>query len=153
MIGDLFSTIREKGFEPSEFGLTEDMVRRRLAAAQQEGEIRAFSPVIQPQERREALKGRLQQEARSIADTVVNRLQLGHRGRALLRAFSGDHNAEILIRLASAEQNKVMGVETGQRGSADTAQLEAAIDASADIADKLSSLVREKMDASRQANG
>ena len=153
MIGDLFSTIREKCFEPSEFGLTEDMVRRRLAAAQQEGEIRAFSPVIQPQERREALKGRLQQEARSIADTVVNRLQLGHRGRALLRAFSGDHNAEILIRLASAEQNKVMGVETGQRGSADTAQLEAAIDASADIADKLSSLVREKMDASRQANG
>ena len=153
MIGDLFSMIREKGFEPSEFGLTEDMVRRRLAAAQQEGEIRAFTPVIQPQERREALKGRLQQEARSIADTVVNRLQLGHRGRDLLRAFSGDHNAEILIRLASAEQNKVMGVETGQRGSADIAQLEAAIDASADIADKLSSLVREKMDASRQANG
>ena len=63
MIGDLFSTIREKGFEPSVFGLTEDMVRRRLAAAQQEGEIRAFTPVIQPQERREALKGRLQQEA------------------------------------------------------------------------------------------
>ena len=153
MIGDLFSTIREKGFEPSEFGLTEDVVRRRLAAAQQEGEIRAFTPVIQPQERREALKGRLQQEARSIGDTVVNRLQLGHRGRDLLRAFSGDHNSEILIRLASAEQNKVMGVETGQRGSADIAQLEAAIDASADIADKLSSLVREKMDASRQANG
>ena len=46
-----------------------------------------------------------------------------------------------------------MGVETGQRGSADIAQLEAAIDASADIADKLSSLVREKTDASRQANG
>jgi hypothetical protein len=31
MIRDLFEAIREKGFEPSEFGLTEDMVRRRLS--------------------------------------------------------------------------------------------------------------------------
>lgn len=145
MIGDLFATIREKGFEPTEFGLTEEMVRRRLAAAQVEGQVAAFNPVIQPQERREALKGRLQQEARSIADTVLNRLGFQHRGRDLLRCFSGSHNSEILIRLASAEQNGVMNLESGQRQSADIGQLENAINASPDIADKLSSLVREKM--------
>jgi hypothetical protein len=38
-----------------------------------------------------------------------------------------------------------MGVETGQRHSADISQLEGAINASPDIADKLSSLVREKL--------
>ena len=32
MIGELFDTIREKGFEPADFGLTEEVVRRRLAA-------------------------------------------------------------------------------------------------------------------------
>ncbi|MGH2567026.1 MAG: DEAD/DEAH box helicase, partial [Bacteroidota bacterium] len=154
MIGDLFDTIREKGFEPAEFGLTEDIVRRRLVAAQSEGQVAAFNPVIQPQERREALKGRLQQEARSIADTVINRLGIQHRGRDLLRCFTGDHNSEILIRLASAEQNKVMGVGSGGRPSADISQLESALNASPDIADKLSSLVREKLDdATRQANG
>jgi DNA repair protein RadD len=145
MIGDLFATIREKGFEPTEFGLSEEIVRNRLAAAQAESQVAAFNPVIQPQERREALKGRLQQEARSIADTVMNRLSLQPRGRDLLRCFSGKFNAEILIRLASAEQNKVMGVESGQRQSADISQLEGAINASPDIADKLSSLVREKL--------
>lgn len=145
MIGDLFATIREKGFEPTEFGLSEEIVRNRLSAAQAESQVAAFNPVIQPQERREALKGRLQQEARSIADTVMNRLSLQPRGRDLLRCFSGNFNAEILIRLASSEQNKVMGVESGQRQSADIDQLEGAINASPDIADKLSSLVREKL--------
>jgi len=154
MIGDLFATIREKGFEPTEFGLNEEIVRNRLAAAQAEGQVSAFNPVIQPQERREALKGRLQQEARSIADTVLNRLGLQHRGRDLLRCFSGSHNSEILIRLASSEQNKVMGVESGQRQSADISQLEGAINASPDIADRLSSLVREKLkDATSKTDG
>ena len=74
MVNDFFETIRNKGFEPSEFGLTEDIVRRRLVATQTQGNIPAFNPVIQPQARREAAKGRLQQEARSIADTIVNRL-------------------------------------------------------------------------------
>ena len=146
MIGDLFGTIREKGFEPTEFGLTEEIVRRRLSAAQFEGQVAAFNPVIQPQERREALKGRLQQEARSIADTVLNRMELQHRGRDLLKCFSGNFNAEILIRLASAEQNNIMNLESGQRQSADIEKLNIAINASPDIADKLSSLVREKLE-------
>ena len=146
MIGDLFDTIREKGFEPTEFGLTEEIVRRRLSAAQSEGQVAAFNPVIQPQKRREALKGRLQQEARSIADTVLNRMELQHRGRDLLKCFSGNFNAEILIRMASAEQNNIMNLESGQRQSADIEKLEVAINASPDIADKLSSLVREKLE-------
>lgn len=154
MIGDLFNTIRQKGFEPTEFGLTEDLMRARLVVAQAESHVTAFNPIIQPQAKREALKGRMQQEARSIADTVINRLGLQHRGRELLRSFSGDHNSEILIRLASSEQNKVMGVESGQRQFASIEQLESAINASPDIADKLSSLVREKMkDATPKANG
>ncbi|MDE0447180.1 MAG: DEAD/DEAH box helicase family protein [Spirochaetaceae bacterium] len=146
MIGDLFDTIRKKGFEPSEFGLTEDIVRARLSRAQAEGQIAAFHRIIQPQERREALKGRLQQEARSIADTVLNRIGLQHRGRDLLKVFSGNFNAEIMIRMASADQNRVMNVESGERQSAGIEQLQRAVDASPDIADKLSSLVREKLE-------
>jgi len=145
MIGDLFATIREKGFDPAEFGLTEDLVRRRLAAAQVEDRVAAFNPIIQPQERREALKSRLQQEARSVADTVLNRLGIQHRGRDLLRCFSGAHNSEILIRLASSEQNAIMGIDSGQRNQADIAQLERAIGASPDIVDKLSSIVRGRL--------
>ena len=145
MIADLFDTIRKKGFEPAEFGLTEDMVRMRLTVAQSEGQLAAFNPIIQPQERREALKSRLQQEARSIADTVLNRIGLQHHARDLLKRFSGNFNAEIMIRLASSEQNRVMGLKSGQRHSASIEQLSRAINASPDIADKLSSIVRENL--------
>lgn len=154
MIRDLFDTIRGKGFEPTEFGLTEEMVRTRLSAAASEGSVSAFNPVVQPQERREALKGRLQQEARSIADTVLNRLELPHRGRQLCACFSGSFNAEIVIRLASAAQNEIMGLDSGQRGSADIDQLKSALDASPDVADKLTSIVRgEQEDATPEADG
>ena len=145
MIQDCFDTIREKGFEPTEFGLTEEMVRTRLSAAAAERSISAFNPVIQPQERREALKGRLKQEARSIADTVLNRLELPHRGCELRSRFSGNFNAEIMIKLASAAQNEVMGLDPGQRQLADIDQLKRAVDASPDIADKLTSIVRENL--------
>ena len=145
MVQDLFETIRSKGFDPTEFGLTEDVVRQRLTAAQSESSVVAYKPVIQPQQRREALRGRLQQEARSIADTVINRMALRHQGRDLLRCFAGNYNAEIVIRLASSEQNKVMELASGERLSASSEQLDRAISASADIADKLTALVRERM--------
>jgi DNA repair protein RadD len=145
IIRDLFDAIREKGFEPSEFGLSEDVVRRRLEAAQGETEVAVFNPIIQPQQQREALMSRMAQEARSIADTVINRFGFEHRGRELLRYFSGDHNSTILIRLANAEQNRVMGIAGGARSSATIEQLQRAIDASPDIADKMSSFVREKI--------
>ena len=102
--------------------------------------------MIQPQRRREALKGRLQQEARSIADTVLNRLELPHRGRELCSCFSGNFNAEIGIRLASAAQNRVMGLDSGQRRSADIDQLKSAVDASPGITDNLTSIVRGKLE-------
>ena len=154
MVNDLFSTIREKGFDPVEFGLTEEMVRLRLEVAQNENQVAPHKPIIQPQPRREALKSRLMPEARAIADTVINRLKLEHRGRDLLRHFSGTHNSEILIRMANSEQNKAMGVSSGERASANIAQLEAGIAASADIADRLTSLVREKIsDASSETDG
>ena len=146
IIHDLFQTIRDKGFEPSEFGLSEDVVRMRLEVAQMEGQLPAYQPITQPQDERQALRGRLMPEARAIADTVINRLGLNHRGRDLLKFYgSAAHNSEILIRLASAEQNKAMGVVDGGRADASAEQMRLGIAASADIADKLTAIIRGKI--------
>ena len=57
MMSEFMDTIRSKGFDPSEFGLTEEVLRRRLEiAAQGEREIPATARPVQPQRRREALK-------------------------------------------------------------------------------------------------
>lgn len=154
MVRDLFETIRNKGFEPSEFGLTEDIVRLRLSSAKSETQAPVFNPIIQPQKKREALKGRLAQESRSIADAALNRLGIPHRGKNLLKYFQGNNNSEIVIRLASSEQNKIMGIQSGERQGANIEQLEKAIQSSPDIVDKLSALINGRIkDAKNEANG
>lgn len=147
MVDDILVTIRERGFDPIELGLTKEMIVRRLMMGQGDIKTPAYSSIVQPQRRREALKVRANQESQSIADTVLNRFRLPHRGREFLKHFhgSGAHNTEVLIRLANSRQNKVMGIESGDRASADVSQFEAAIQASPDIVDDLSSLLREKL--------
>lgn len=150
MVNEVMTTIRNAGFDPSEFGLDEQMMRRRLEmAARGAREIQASPRPVQPQQRREALKPLVAQDARSIADVVANRLNIKHAGRDLLRHFPGrgQHNAAILVALASGAQNKVMGIDSGDRNNASIEQLEKALEATPDITDSLTALVRQKLKA------
>lgn len=148
MVDEFLDTIRSKGFDPSEFGLTEEMVRARLQiSTSAQRELLPFTPPTQPQRKKEALRTRVYQDARSIADVVINRLGLKHPGRDLLRHYPGrgPSNAAILITLAQGVQNNRMGISAGERDNASIEQLQSALDASADIADQLTSMVRDVM--------
>jgi superfamily II DNA or RNA helicase len=148
MITEFMDTIRSKGFDPIEFGLTEEMVRNRLQlAAIERQEVLPFFAPVQPQRRKEALRMRIQQEARSIADVVINRLGLKHGGRDLLLKYPGRgaSNAAILITLAQKAQNEVMGISTGQRESASVEQFQVGLDASANLADRLTGSIKAKL--------
>jgi DNA repair protein RadD len=148
MVREIIETIESRGFHPSEFGLSEDIVRMRLElASQAEREVQAVPRLVQPQMRRQALQIRVSKEARSIADTVLNRFDLSHAGRDLIRHFpgKGPSNATILVALAGAAQNTLMRVEKGQRNDASIEQFEAAINASAEIVDSLTGIVRAKL--------
>jgi DNA repair protein RadD len=149
MVGEFLNTIRNKGFDPSEFGLTEEMVRARLQiSTSAQRELIPFAPPVQPQRKKEALRTRVYQDARSIADVVINRLGLKHPGRDLLKCYPGrgPSNAAILITLAQGVQNKRMGISAGERDDASIDQLQVALDASADIADQLTSIVRNTIE-------
>lgn len=155
MVREFMDTIRSKGFDPSEFGLTEEVVRLRLEiAASAEKEVPASNPLIQPQRRKEALRRRVTQDSRSIADTVANRLDLKHAARDLMRFFPGrgDTNSAILIALAAGFQNREMSLESGKRDEASVEQLEAALAATPDITDALTTMVREKVGTSNAKN-
>jgi DNA repair protein RadD len=148
MITEFMDTIRSKGFDPIEFGLTEDMVRTRLQlSAAQKQEVPAFSAPVQPQRRKEGLRKRIAQDARSIADVVINRLDLRHGGHDLVAKYPGRgaNNATILITLAQKAQNEVMGIASGEREAASIEQFESAIDACADIADRLTATTKAKL--------
>ena len=148
LIREVMGALESRGFHPAEFGLTEDMMRMRLEmAAQAEKELPATRRLVQPQKKREALQVRVSKEARSIADTVINRLDLSHAGRDLINHFpgKGPSNSVILIALAGAAQNTVMKIEKNTRNDATIEQLEMAIEASPDIVDSLTAAVRTKL--------
>jgi DNA repair protein RadD len=147
LVLEFLNTLREKGFDPLEFGLTEEVMLRRLQfSASQERQVPAMDLPAQPQRQKEALRVRAQQEARSIADTVINRTKLRHGGKELLRYFGqAGNNVSVLIPLAMAAQNRRMKIESGGRDQASLEQFQSAIDASADIVDELTALVQTKM--------
>ncbi len=159
MVFEILDTIRNKGFDPLEFGLTEEVMMRRLQlTAAAEREVAPFQAPVQPQRQKEALRIRAQQDARSIADTVLNRLDLRHGGRELIRVFGqrggGNTNVSILIPMALGAQNKRMGVESGGgRDAASIEQFQAGLDAAADIVDELTALVRGKLKKDGPENG
>ncbi len=149
MVQDFIKTIKEKGFDPLEFGLTEELIRQRLKiAAENQNKIEHRNLIAQPQKVREALRKRATQEARSIADTVINRLKINRVGKNLVSLFpgKGPHNSAILIALAQGTQNKKMDIKTGERDSASKEQFQKAIDSSADITDEITVLVKKKLE-------
>lgn len=148
MVQEVLDTIRSKGFDPLEFGLSEDAIRQRLELAAAEMRLVPLAQLpVQPQQQRESLRMRVAQDARSIADTVLNRLDLRHQGGDLIKHFprAGTSNMAILIRLVQAAQNKTMNISSGEREQASAEQFRTALNASADITDQLTSLVRSTL--------
>jgi len=147
MVDDVLQTLRDKGYDPSEFGLTEDIMKRRLESDARARETRPLTqPVAQPQKEREGLRKRVYQEARSIADVVVNRFGFKHAGRDLLRVYPGlgNSNVDILVNLASKKQNAAMGVESKARDNASLEQFRVALESSDKIADELEEQLKER---------
>ena len=152
MVDELVDAIRAKGFEPEEFGLTADMLETRLRMAKNaQLEFEPYQPLVQPQRAKEALRIRLRPEARAIADTLMNRLEIGHGAGDLVRAFPGrgPNNVTIALALAAKRQNAVMGIKKGERDSASIEQLRAGVDASADILDGLTKFLNGKLKRGR----
>lgn len=148
MVDEVLNIIRSRGFDPLEFGLTEEMMRRRLEIASAESQhIPAHELPVQPQRRKEALRKRIAQEARSMADTVINRLELKHMGKDLIKHFPGrgPHNAAILISLANGWINNEMGINAGERDTASIEQFEGGLAAVPDLTDSLTAHVKEKI--------
>lgn len=148
MVTQFMETIRSSGFDPLEFGLTEEMVKMRLQlSAAQHQEVVPFVPPVQPQRRKEAMRIMVAQDARSIADVVINRLGLKHAGKDLVAKYPGrgPHNAAVLITLAQKAQNEEMGVESRQRDTASVEQFESAHAAAANIADRMTAMAKKKL--------
>jgi hypothetical protein len=146
LIAQLTKSLREHGYDPAEFGLTEEVLRARLTMGGPRN-VPAMELPVQYQKHREQLKVRLAQDGRSAADAIINRVKLKHGGKDLMRYFpgKGDSNVVILIALVHGWLNKQMSLESGERDNASVEQLERGIDRIPDAVDAVTKLVTEKL--------
>lgn len=143
--------MREHGFDLSEFGLSDEALRTRLAMAAPR-EVPVTELPVQPQRRREQLRVRLAQDARSASDAVINRLRLKHGGRRLAKFFPGNEGEDVIvvISLVNGWLNKQMGLETGQREQASLEQLELGLQRVPDAVDAVANVVDEKLKGAKR---
>lgn len=145
-------SMRDHGFDLVEFGLSDEALRARLAMAAPR-QVPATKLPVQPQRRREQLRLRLAQDARSAADAVINRLGLKHGGRKLVPLFPGTDGSDVVVvtRLVNGWLNKQINLETGEREQASVEQLERAMERVPDSVDAVAKLVAEKLREAKES--
>jgi superfamily II DNA or RNA helicase len=145
--------MRHHGFDLAEFGLSDEALRARLAMAGPR-QVPALELPVQPQRRREQLRTRLAQDARSGADAVINRLKLKHGGRKLAPLFPGSDGPDVVvvISLVNGWINKQMDLGTGEREQASAEQLELGLERVPDAVDAIAKLVTLRLKERQDAN-
>lgn len=138
--------VADHGFDLAELGLTDDVIRGRLAMADARN-VPAIQLPVSYQRRREQLRVRLRQDERSAADAVINRCGFRHAGRDLVLKFpgKGDSNVVVVMALVSGWMNKQMDLDSGTRNEASVEQLEKGISLVADVVDVVTMAVKGKL--------
>lgn len=149
LIDNAITVMREQGIDIEALGLTREDLARRFAARHQERE----SPeperlTVQPQEHRKALRQRLQEQAQSAANRVIEALgeRPGGRRIAALGGTGAANNLGAVIAMMHSAVNEHLGIESNARRDQDTEALERGILALDDIADKVEADLRERLD-------
>lgn len=149
LIDNAITVMREQGIDIEALGLTRDDLARRFAARRQERETPEPERLtVQPQERRKALRRRLQQQAQSAANRVIEALgeRPGGRRIALLGGTGAANNLGAVIALMHSAVNAHLGIESNERRDQNSEALERGILALDDIADQVEAQLREKLD-------
>jgi superfamily II DNA or RNA helicase len=149
LIDNAITVMRDQGIDLEALGLTRDDLARRFAAGRQE----RTSPeperlVVQPQERRKALRRRLQEQTQSAANRVIEALgqRPGGRRIALLGGTGAANNLGAVIALMHRAVNEHLGIESNERRDQDSEALERAINTLDDIADQVQAELHERLD-------
>jgi superfamily II DNA or RNA helicase len=149
LIDNAIAVMRDQGIDIEALGLTrEDLARRFAAQRQARQNPEPERLIVQPQEHRKVLRRRLQEQAQSAANRVIEALgeRPGGRRIALLGGTGAANNLGAVISLMHTAVNQHLGIESNARRDQDSDALERGILALDDIADQVEADLREKLD-------
>jgi DNA repair protein RadD len=146
LIENAIAVLREQGVDLEALGLSEEL-QRRVVAAQERQRPEPERLQVQPQAHREALRDRLNEMERSVANRVLDALGEKAIGRrvALLGGTGAANNLGATIALVKRAVNQNLGIESNQRRDQSPETLERAIQDLDTIADGVEADLRERL--------
>lgn len=144
IIAEMLDAQGPGGFSFRELGITPDQLRAQLTHRQEHQEAPADEVPVQPQVRRQTLRGRLDNRSKSVHQRILTDLGLARAGYNVSRAIKGvrGNNADALFVLINREINNYAGQDKKTRDTWTLDQLEAAYDALDEIGDQVAESIK-----------
>jgi hypothetical protein len=139
--------VSRQGLDLEALGLTREDLQRRFAAARERQSPEPERLIVQPQERRKALRTRLQEQTQSAANRILEALGERPSGRriALLGGTGAANNLGAVIALMHRAVNDHLVIESNARRDQSIEALEQGITALDDVADGVEADLRERL--------
>ena len=144
IIAEMLDAKGPGGFSFRELGITSDQLRAQLSHRREHREAPAEEVPVQPQVRRQTLRGRLDSRSKSVHQRILNDLGLARAGFDISRGIKNarGNNADALFILLNNEINTYAGQAKKTRDTWTLEQLEAAYDALDEIGDQIADTIK-----------
>lgn len=149
LIDNAITVLREQGLDLETLGLTREDLQRRFAAARERQSPEPERLIVQPQERRKALRTRLQEQTQSAAGRILDALGERPSGRriALLGGTGAANNLGAVIALMHRAVNDDLGIESNARRDQSIEALEQGIASLDAIADRVQADLHDRLNS------
>jgi len=148
VIDNAIEVLREQGMDLEAMGLTRDELRRRMSTSRADaGPSGPERMAVQPQERRKALRQRLDERVKSTAASVCSALGHPATGRqiALLGGTGAANNLGAVIVQLNRKVREHPSVDGSDRGELSVEQLESAHAALDSVADDVKAEIGDRL--------
>ncbi len=147
LIDNALTVMREQGLDLEALGIGREELRRRIVQARATADLEPERLPVQPQAHRQVLRTRLVEQTRSAANRICEALgqRAGGQRIALLGGTGAANNLAAVIVLLNRAVNDFLGIGTDDRRDRSTGELERAIDALDDLADRVQTELEERL--------
>jgi DNA repair protein RadD len=138
------------GFTFRELGITAEQLRHQQASRASREETPAPPVVVQPQKRRQMLRGRLDSRSKTVHQRILVDLGISRAGYDVSRSGIGarGNNADALYAILNTEINRFVGEGKGGRDHWTADQFQIAYDSLDEIGDEVAAKLRSALEAS-----
>lgn len=148
VIDNAMTVMREQGLDLEALGLDREELRRRILQARAlAGPDQPLRLPVQPQAHRQVLRQRLREQTQSAANRICDALGQRPGGMAvtLLGGTGSANNLAAVIVMLNRAVNEFLGIGGGERRDLSTEELERAITALDEIADRVQADIRQRL--------